>query len=130
MESLVLDKGYHTVHKKSYTHRSLRPNMKANYIFYVKYVRVYIVTYFYCVAITIMFDQKTYSVDENARLVQPRLVLTNPSSTDISVEISVSSSDGSATGKYCKQWSNHIINMLQEVLIILLDHTLSHFLLE
>ena len=79
--------------------------MKENYIFYMKYVRVYIITYFYCVAITIMFDQKTYSVNEDAGPAQLKLVLTNPSSTDISVEISVSSSDGSATGKYCKQWS-------------------------
>ena len=86
--------------------------------------------YIHCVAITIMFGKTTYSVNEDAGPAQPVIVLTNPSSTDTSVQINVSSSDGSATGKYCKQWSNHIINMLQEVLIILLDHTLSHFLLE
>ena len=93
-------------------------------------VKIIISYLFYCVAIAIMFEKTTYSIDEDAGLVQPRLVLTNPSSTDISVQISVSSSDGSASGKYCKQWSNRIINMLQEVLIMILDHTLSHFLLD
>jgi len=46
-----------------------------------------------------MFDEATYSVNENGGPAQPELVLTGPSTTDISVMITVSSSDGSATGK-------------------------------
>ena len=47
-----------------------------------------------------MFDEATYSVNENGGPAQPELVLTGPSTTDISVMITVSSSDGSATGKW------------------------------
>ena len=46
-----------------------------------------------------MFAKATYSVDENGGPAQPVLVLTGPSTTNISVMITVSSSDGSATGK-------------------------------
>ena len=41
--------------------------------------------------------QSTYNVDEDDGSAQPVLVLSNPSSTDIT--ISVFSTDGSATGK-------------------------------
>ena len=47
-------------------------------------------------AITVMFSQTTYSVDEDDGPAQPTLVLSNPSSTDITVQ--VTSSGGSATG--------------------------------
>ena len=50
-------------------------------------------------AITVMFNQTTYSVNENAGPAQPVLVLSNPSSTDITVQ--VFNTDGSATGEYC-----------------------------
>ena len=40
-----------------------------------------------------------YSVDEDAGAAQPVLVLSNPSSTDITVQ--VTNTDGSATGEYC-----------------------------
>ena len=43
------------------------------------------------------FNQSTYNVDEDDGPAQPVLVLSNPSSTDIT--ISVFSTDGSATGK-------------------------------
>ena len=43
------------------------------------------------------FNQSTYNVDEDDGPVQPVLLLSNPSSTDIT--ISVFSTDGSATGK-------------------------------
>ena len=83
------------------------------------------------------FEQTAYRVDEDDGPAQPVLVLSNPSSTNITVE--VFNTDGSATGEYYTifwyqilWWNNNgITNMLQEeVLIMDLDHTLSHFLLE
>ena len=46
-----------------------------------------------------MFEQPTYSVNENAGPAQPVLVLSNPSSMTFSV--TVTNTDGSATGEYC-----------------------------
>ena len=46
---------------------------------------------------TVTFNQSTYNVDEDDGPAQLVLVLSNPSSTDIT--ISVFSTDGSATGK-------------------------------
>ena len=48
--------------------------------------------------ITVNFEQMIYNVDEDSGPVQPVLVLSNPSS--ISVIIEVLSTDGSAAGKY------------------------------
>ena len=48
-------------------------------------------------AITVMFSKTTYSVDENAGLAKSALVLSNPSSTDTTVE--VFNTNGSATGE-------------------------------
>ena len=45
-----------------------------------------------------MFGRSVYSVDEDVRLAQPMLAFSNPSSTDITIE--VANTDGSATGKY------------------------------
>ena len=45
----------------------------------------------------VTFDQSTSNVDEDDGPAQPVLVLSNPSSTDIT--INVFSTDGSATGK-------------------------------
>ena len=45
-----------------------------------------------------MFSQTTYSVDEDDGPAQPTLVLSNPSSTAITVE--VTGGGGSATGEY------------------------------
>ena len=45
-----------------------------------------------------MFNQSTYSVDEDDGPAQPLLILSNSSSTDITVE--VTNTDGSATGEY------------------------------
>jgi len=45
-----------------------------------------------------MFNQSTYSVNENAGPAQPTLVLNNPSSTAFTVQ--VTNTDGSATGEY------------------------------
>ena len=43
----------------------------------------------YClVDVTIMLNQSSYSVHENAGLVKPVLVLSNPSSVDITIQVS------------------------------------------
>ena len=48
------------------------------------------------VDITVSFSLSAYTIDEDAGSVQPVLVLSNPSSTNITVQ--VLSTDGSATG--------------------------------
>jgi len=50
------------------------------------------------VDITVKFNQSMYSVDEDAGPAQPTLVLSNPSSTAFTVQ--VTNTDGSATGEY------------------------------
>ena len=47
--------------------------------------------------ITVMFSQSAYTVNENDEPAQAVLSLSNPSSTDITVE--VYNTDGSATGE-------------------------------
>ena len=54
-----------------------------------KYFTLYIVA-------TLDFDQSVYSVDEDNGVVQVILLLSNPSSSDITVQ--VFTTDGSATG--------------------------------
>ena len=51
----------------------------------------------YLLAITVMFNSTTYSVDENAGPAQPVLVLSNPSSMTFTVQ--VRSVDNTATSK-------------------------------
>ena len=46
-----------------------------------------------------VFEQKTYSVHEDDGPAQPALILSNPSSTNITVQ--VLNTDGSAIGEYC-----------------------------
>ena len=46
-----------------------------------------------------MFNQSVYSVNEDEGAAQLVLILTSPSSTDVTVE--VFNTDGSATGEYC-----------------------------
>ena len=48
-------------------------------------------------AITVMLSERRYSVDEDAGQAQPVLLLSNPSSTDITVQIR--NIDGTATSK-------------------------------
>jgi len=50
------------------------------------------------VDITVRFNQSMYNVDDDAGPARPTLVLSDPSSTDITVE--VTNTDGSATGEY------------------------------
>ena len=80
--------------------------------------------------IFVSFNQSTYSVDEDDGPAQPVLVLSDPSSTDITVQ--VESNDITATGKWTNITFNSMltVRILQEVLIMILDPTLSHFLLE
>ena len=49
------------------------------------------------IAITVMFEQPTYSVNENAGPAQPVLVLSNPSS--MTFNVTVNNTDGTATGE-------------------------------
>ena len=56
-------------------------------------------------AVTVMFNQSMYSVNEDAGPAQPVLVISNPSSTDITVQ--VTNTDGSATGEYCSILINY-----------------------
>ena len=53
----------------------------------------------HCLAITVMFNETTYDVIENARPAKPVLVLNNPLSADI--DVVVYDTEGSATGEYC-----------------------------
>ena len=52
--------------------------------------------YIYLVVATISFNKSAYSVNENEGPVQLALVLSNPSSTDVTVQIT--DERGSATG--------------------------------
>ena len=74
-----------------------------------------------------MFGEETYNVDEDDGPATPVVVLSRLPSTEITVQ--VTSTDGTATGEYCSILINYMINILQEVWIIYLDHTLSLFLL-
>ena len=59
---------------------------------------MYLVTANLClIAANVSFEQQTYNVNETDGQIEPVLVLSNPSSTAITVE--VFSTDGSATGK-------------------------------
>ena len=59
----------------------------------------------YFVAITVRFDRSVYSVNESAGPAQPVLVLSGPSSKAFNV--TVTSTDGSATGEYCSILINY-----------------------
>ena len=76
----------------------------------------------------IRFSQSTYRVNENDELVQPALVLSSPSSSEITVQ--VNDNGITATGELI-HITNYRITLLalQEVMIIILDHILSTFLL-
>ena len=66
-----------------------------NYDKFYNYFRIML--FYHSLDITVLFQQSTYSVDENAGPAQPVLVLSNPSSTDFNV--TVTNTDGSATGE-------------------------------
>ena len=52
-----------------------------------------------------MFSETTYSVNEKDGSAQIGLVISNPPSTDVSVQ--VTNTDGSATGEYCSILINY-----------------------
>ena len=60
--------------------------------------RYYSTRCFYFTAATIKFNQSWYSIVEGNKPVKPTLVLSNPSSTVITIQ--VGNVDGNATGKY------------------------------
>ena len=51
----------------------------------------------YFLAIDVFFNESTYTIDENSTHVQPVLILSNPSSTDITVQ--VTDNNDTATGE-------------------------------
>ena len=57
------------------------------------------------VDIMVLFSQSVYSVNEDDGSVQIGLVLSNPSSTNITVR--VTNIDGTATGEYCSILINY-----------------------
>ena len=59
------------------------------------YVHTYSTSHVF-LAITVMFSETTYSVNENAGPARPVLVLSNPSSMTFAVQ--VTNTNGSATG--------------------------------
>ena len=81
-------------------------------------------------SLNVSFSQSTYSVKEGDRLLQPTLILNSSLSTSFTMRVRDKSI--TATGKYIIIVTNvFIIIILQEkMLIINLDHTTSHFLLE
>ena len=77
----------------------------------------------------VSFSQSTYRVNEDDKLVQPTLVLSKPLSSEIIVQ--VNDNDDTATGESIHITSYKIVLMgLQEVMIIILDHISSTFLLD
>ena len=56
-------------------------------------------------AITVMFNQLMYSVNESAGLARPVLVLSNPSSFESIIQ--VFSTDGTAIGEHCSILINY-----------------------
>jgi len=66
---------------------------------------VCIIKAFNPLAITVTFSHTLYSVNEDNGTARPVLILSNPSSTDITVQ--VTTTDGSATGEYCSILINY-----------------------
>ena len=66
-------------------------NSSAGIIMYYKYINT-----FYLTVATISFNESAYTVNENEGQVQPVIVLSNPSSTDVTVR--VTDGEGTATG--------------------------------
>ena len=69
------------------------------------YIAYKTVVNIFTLAITVMFNETTYSVDEDGGPVQIGLVLSKPSSTATTVQ--VFNTDGSATGEYCSILINY-----------------------
>ena len=89
------------------------------------YARVYNIMF---AGINISFNQSVYIIGEDSKAVKPVLLLSKSSSTDILVNVR----SYTAAGKYTNITFHKklTVMILQEVLIMILDHSLSHFLLE
>ena len=57
--------------------------------------------------IDVTFEQSLFNVNENAGLVQPVLILSNPSSTSVVIEIS--NTDGSALGELMHDINDNLL---------------------
>ena len=55
---------------------------------------------FYYIATDVNFEQSTYSVHEASGTVQLVLVLSNPLSTDLIIEVTLPEQEASATGMF------------------------------
>ena len=64
---------------------------------YSRLEKIIVIFTIYFIAATVSVEQQTYNVNESNEKVQVVLVLSNPSSTDIIIE--VVNTDGSAVGK-------------------------------
>ena len=70
------------------------------------YIANHFVSYYlHYIAITVMFTETMYSVNEGDGSAQIGLVLSGPLSTDTTVQ--VFTTDGSATGEYCSILINY-----------------------
>ena len=73
------------------------------------YPYAYYKIFYNFLVLSVMFSETMYSVNEGAGPAQPVLVLSNPSTTPITVQ--VFNTDGTATGEYCSI-VNGMTNML------------------
>ena len=92
------------------------------------FIRMYII--FISSAATVSFGQSMYSTDESVESVKLVLVLSNPSSTDFTVQVTdeqVTAEGIWTTNKYISV-STMVVIILQEM-IMLLGHTSLRFLL-
>ena len=85
---------------------------------------------FYHVVASVQFNQSIYYVDESDGKAQAVLVLSNPSSSVVTVEIIANSI--TAMGKQINDLSSKElrIKFFQMILIIILVHTMLNFLLD
>ena len=54
---------------------------------YMDIMKVSLILFLFLLAITVSFEQSMYSVNKNTGSSQPVLVISNPSSTDITVQV-------------------------------------------
>ena len=87
------------------------------------YVMSYV--YLYSIEVTVSFNQRTYIVNENEGLLQAVLVLSK-SVDNGGTTVQVGTNDNTATGEHLRSLNNILLvfQTLQEVLIMILDHTM------
>ena len=68
-------------------------------------IHIYVVSYILCfVAVSVSFNQSTYTINESDRVVRPVLILSKSVTTNVTVR--VDNSDNTASGKYAKSINN------------------------